>query len=396
MWVRAQPKLGLPHYNQHEIGADKMRKRIYKMLIGWLVVLIVCVLSACAYLQQPKFGKLPEGERLARIEKSPNYKESKFQNLSPTPQLSSDSGMVGALLKFIFSSSQGRFPPSPIPSTKTDLNALDINEDIVVWLGHSSYFIQLGGRRILIDPVFSPYAAPVSFFNKAFAGTNVYSADAMPPIDYMIISHDHWDHLDYPSVTALKSKVKNIITPLGVGAHLEYWGFATERIREADWFDELKLEDDFAIHVLPARHFSGRLFTRDKTLWAAFALITPERKIFFSGDSGYDTHFAEIGRQLGGVDLAILECGQYDQNWRYIHMLPEQVAQAALDLKAGALIPAHSGKFSIAYHSWDDPFVRLSAASEGKPYRLLTPMIGEAVKLRDKNQTFSRWWKNMK
>ncbi|MCX7781999.1 MAG: MBL fold metallo-hydrolase, partial [Negativicutes bacterium] len=174
-------------------------------------------------------------------------------------------------------------PTTSIPTVKTDLKTLDKDKDIVVWLGHSSYFMQLGGKRILIDPVFSPSAAPVSFANKAFDGTNPYTAEDMPEIDYLLISHDHWDHLDYPTVTALKPKIKNVICGLGVGSYFEQWGFDTKHILEADWFTALELENDFTIHVLPARHFSGRLFSRNKTLWTGFALATPERRIFYSG-----------------------------------------------------------------------------------------------------------------
>ena len=164
-----------------------------------------------------------------------------------------------------------------------------------------------------------------------------------------------------------------MVCGLGVGAHFEYWGYASERIHEGDWFTALQFEDGFTIHVLPARHYSGRSVTRNKNLWVAFALITPQRRIFFSGDSGYGPHFAEIGKVFKGFDLALLECGQYNDQWRYVHMMPEDAAKAAEDLQARTVMPAHSGKFAIAYHPWDDPYIRLSNASRDKAYRLLTP-----------------------
>jgi len=206
---------------------------------------------------------------------------------------------------------------------KTDFKTLDKGKDVVVWLGHSSYFMQLGGKRILIDPVFSSSAAPVSFANKAFNGTNLYTAEDMPEIDYLLISHDHWDHLDYPTVIALKPKVKNVVCGLGVGSYFEDWGFEPILIHEADWFTVLEFEDGLIIHVLPSRHFSGRLFTRNKTLWTGFALVTPDRRVFYSGDGGYGPHFKQIGEMFNGFDLVIMENGQYDKNWPYIHMMPE-------------------------------------------------------------------------
>ncbi|NLC23375.1 MAG: RomA family MBL fold metallo-hydrolase, partial [Oxalobacter sp.] len=162
-----------------------------------------------------------------------------------------------------------------------------------------------------------------------------------------------------------------------------------------DWYTALELEDGMRIHILPARHFSGRGLTRNKTLWVSFALESPGRRIYFSGDTGYGPHLAEIGNRFDGFDLAILENGQYDKRWATIHMMPEETAQAAVELKAKALLPAHSGKFSISYHAWDDPFIRIAKASEDKPYRLLTPVIGDRVDLEDETQLFPYWWEGM-
>ncbi len=223
---------------------------------------------------------------------------------------------MSVLLSSLTTRSERPKPKTPVPSVKTDLKALDPDKDIVVWLGHSSYFLQLNGARVLIDPVFSTYAAPFSFANRAFAGSSIYSADDMPEIDYLLITHDHWDHLDYDSVKALQQKVRHIVVPLGVGSHLKYWGFSDAVIHETDWFDELRLDNgDLVIHTLPARHFSGRLFTRNRTLWAGYALITPTRRLFFSGDSGYGPHFRQIGQKFGGFDFVALDTGQYDARW---------------------------------------------------------------------------------
>lgn len=347
------------------------------------------------YAQHPKFGKLPDGAHLDTIKRSPNYGGEGFQNLVPTPILADDQSFVSAAIGSVFVKKDRPVPALPIPSLKTDLQSLHRNVDLVVWLGHSSYFMQLGGKRILIDPVFSASAAPIPYVNQAFDGTNPYTAADLPEIDYLLITHDHWDHLDYPTVTALSARTKTVVCGLGVGAHLERWGYGQEKIHEADWFSVLEPEGGFAIHVLPARHYSGRLLTRNKTLWAGYAITTGRRRIFVSGDTGYGPHFADIGLRFGGFDLVVLDTGQYDERWPYIHMTPEEAARAAQDLRAKALLPGHVGKFALANHSWDAPYRRITAASEGRSYRLLTPMIGSPVVLDDEQQRFSRWWEDL-
>lgn len=290
-----------------------MKKQLIKLTWTLLALLGVLSVSACAYIQHPKFGKLPDGERLGTIQKSPNYVDGEFRNQVPTPTLTENSGFVEVLVSNLFTKSVRPRPGAPIPSIKTDLKALDPVKDTVVWMGHSSYFVQLGGKRLLIDPVFSVSAAPVSFANKAFEGTSIYTAEDMPAIDYLLITHDHWDHLDYPSVKALEPKVRHVVGGLGVGNYFEQWGYSKEKIHEADWDTAVKLDAGFTIHVLPARHYSGRLLTRNRTLWAAFALEASDRRIFFSGDSGYGPHFREIGQRFKSFDLAVLDTGQYDR-----------------------------------------------------------------------------------
>ncbi|MDL2283531.1 MBL fold metallo-hydrolase [Oxalobacter sp. OttesenSCG-928-P03] len=363
-----------------------------------LVLLLLAasaLLGACAFFNQTKFGKHPEGKDLDLIRQSPHYVDGEFRNLTPTPMFTDGSTVFSALLKSLFTVKQNPEPKNAVPSIKTDLRALDREKDLVVWLGHSSYYVQMGGRRILIDPVFSPYASPFSFINRAFEGTNVYSAEDMPDIDYLLISHDHWDHLDYPTVMALEPRVARVICGLGVGTHLRYWGYPAAKVTEADWFAELDVEDGLRIHVLPARHFSGRGLVRNKTLWVGFAIETARRRIFFSGDTGYGPHFARIADMFDGFDLVILENGQYNSRWAYIHMMPEEAAQAAVELRARSLLPAHSGKFSISNHAWNDPFIRIAEASRDKPYRLLTPVIGDPVDFDDEERRYPYWWENM-
>jgi len=265
----------------------------------------------------------------------------------------------------------------------------------VIWMGHSSYFMQLDGKKVLVDPVLSGYAGPVSFTTKAYKGSDVYTTDDIPDIDYLILTHDHWDHMDHNTLIKLKPKIKKIITGLGNGAHLERWGFNKEKFKEEDWNTEIQLDEGFTAHVLPSRHFSGRGLKRNQTLWASFALITPSAKIFIGGDGGYDTHFADIGEKFGSFDLAVLENGQYGEGWRYIHLLPNQVAQAAIDLNAQTLLPVHSAKFTLSMHNWDEPLAKISKHPVKKSIRIITPMIGEQVNLKDTSQKFTKWWEQV-
>lgn len=372
-----------------------MKKWLRRAGLVLLLLVSISALAGYAYLQHPKFGALPEGARHQAAQRSPHYVNGEFRNLIDTPMRTQDSSFLSNVLSMLLDSNENLKPSAAIPSTKTDLKALVPGEDVLIWLGHSSYFVQLGGKRILIDPVFSSNAAPFPHANRAFEGTTTYTADDMPGIDYLLVTHDHWDHLDYSSAKALLPKVGQVVVGLGVGEFFERWGYPINRLHEADWNDTLALDADFRIHVLPARHYSGRMLTRNKTLWVAFALETPTRRLFFSGDSGYGPHFREIGERFGGFDLVALDTGQYDKRWPYIHMFPEEVALAAEDLRAEALLPAHVGRFSIAAHDWDEPLQRLEKASRGRPYRLLTPSIGDVVPLADQTQRFDTWWKRV-
>jgi L-ascorbate metabolism protein UlaG (beta-lactamase superfamily) len=355
-----------------------------------LVIAITFALANCA-----SFGRTPRGERLERIKKSPNYRGGVFQNMTPTQVSTSDSPPIIGLFAFLFRDTEELRPQSDLPAVKTDLNQLNLDEDILVWLGHSSLFLQTHGKRFLFDPVLVK-AAPIASFNKAFGGTDIYKPGDMPDIDYLVITHDHWDHLDYDTVLDLKDRTEKIICGLGVGEHFEYWGFEKDRIIELDWNESFPLDGGFAIHCLPARHFSGRgLFSSDTTLWASYMLQTPSRSIYISGDSGYDTHFADIGRQFGKIDLAIVENGQYNRDWKDIHLMPEDLVKAAKDLGARRLFTVHNSKYSLSTHSWKEPLENISRADETESLNLITPMIGEPVYLNDDSQVFQKWWKDI-
>ena len=355
------------------------------------ILFFLLLLGSLLFFLHPQFGKLPRRERLKRIKASPNYRDGHFQNLSPTPAFSEGASYLSVLKLFLFGKHKRSRPSRPLPSQKTNLLALNPKEDVLVWFGHSSYFLQVDGKKILVDPVFSGSASPLPFGTLAFEGSDLYTAADLPDIDYLLITHDHWDHLDYKTIKAIRTKVGRIITGLGTGEHLERWGYKKDLIVEKDWNERVDLEPGFSIHTTPARHFSGRLFKRNTVLWLSFVLQTPSWKLFLGGDSGYDSHFARIGAEFGPFDLAILENGQYNKYWKHIHTMPEEVLKAAKDLKAKKLFPVHNSKFSLSIHSWDEPLNAITENhSEGDP-ALVTPMIGEKVLLGETKE-YSRWW----
>ena len=351
------------------------------MIVGIIVgIVAVAVIAGFVFVNQPSFGRAPQGERLERIKKSPHYKDGEFRNLHSTMMMTSQKGRLGAFWGFLFKKETDLRPETEIPVIKTDLSKISKDENVLVWFGHSSYLIQTGGKRILVDPVFC-MASPVSFVNKPFKGTELYTPDDMPDIDYLVISHDHWDHLDYNTVKKLKDRIGAVICPLGVGEHFEYWGFDKERLIELDWNEDANLAPGFMIHCLPARHFSGRRLTANQSLWASFLLEAPSQKIYIGGDGGYDTHYAEIGNRFPGIDLAILENGQYNEEWSLIHLMPQYMAQTARDLKAKRVLTVHHSKYALAKHRWDEPLKNAEEMKNKDSLNVLIPEIGEVVAL---------------
>jgi L-ascorbate metabolism protein UlaG (beta-lactamase superfamily) len=372
-----------------------MKTLIKRTMIVVVVVLVALVAVGSLFIQQAKFGKLPSGDRLERIKKSPHFKDGKFENLENTPDLTEGVGYYKVMKEFIFDKSKRSEPKDSLPSQKIDLKSLQPDENVLVWFGHSSYFMQIEGKKILVDPVLSGAASPVAFTTRSYKGSDVYTTDDFPEIDYLFISHDHWDHLDYETLLKLKPKIRKVVTGLGTGAHFEHWGFDLSKVVESDWNVTTALDSGFSVVTTPARHFSGRGFSRNKALWASFVFKTPRHKIFVGGDSGYGTHFKTIGQEYGPFDLVLLECGQYDKNWKYIHMMPEEVVQAAQDLHAKKLMPVHWSKFTLGAHAWDDPILRVTKEASRKQMPIVTPYIGEKVVLSDSSRSYSAWWEHV-
>lgn len=335
-------------------------------------------------------GKLPSGKYLERLKQSPNHNGTGFKNLSDTPMKLQDVSYWKMTTEF-FKKHPGRQPLVKLPSVKTDLHQLNSSQPVIVWFGHSSYFIRMENKNFLIDPVFSGNAAPVSFMMNAFPGTNEYQPADMPPIDYLNLTHDHYDHLDYKTIHQLKHKVKRICCSLGVATHLIYWGYDVKRILELDWWQNEAIEDNLELTAAPARHFSGRGFKRSQTLWSSFILKSHKHKLYLGGDSGYDQHFKVIGEKHGPFDIAILEAGQYNAMWPYIHMMPEETVQAARDLKTEILMPVHWGKFSLSLHIWNEPIIRVMDKAHALNVSVYMPMIGQLVILDEDFKT-EKWW----
>lgn len=355
----------------------KSRRMITTIILSVLIVFAVAV--GMVIWLHPTFGRAPRGERLERISTSPNYRNGLFHNLEKTPEVTSDKGILRALWDAMFESPADKVPSSPVKAIKTNLKTLPLTDNLLVWLGHSSYFMTLDGKRILVDPVLTS-EFPVSLMMKPFPGSDIYSPADIPPIDILIITHDHYDHLDYGTIRDIKDRLGLVICPLGVGEHLEYWGVDKNKIKELDWHQTATV-DPMKIECLPARHFSGRLFKRRNTLWASFMVTQPNgMTVYIGGDSGYGKHYRQIAQRYPTVDYAVLENGQYNKDWRYIHTLPAQQDSVIHDLGAKNVLSVHNSKFALARHPWHEPIdkIRETAAADTS-FHLIDAIIGQPI-----------------
>jgi L-ascorbate metabolism protein UlaG (beta-lactamase superfamily) len=313
-----------------------------------------------------------------------------YQNFSETPQLAEGTSMLGVMKDF-FTRPKTIAPSSPLPSIKTNLKALNSTTPTIIWFGHSSYLIHCQGINILVDPVLSGHASPFSWYLKAFKGSDIYKPQDMPDIDLMILTHNHYDHLDKPAVKALAPRTRAFIMPTGVSRDLEGMGISAEQITELSWWESKEVSPDIELTATPSRHFSGRGLKRNASLWASFVLSIKGYKIFIGSDSGYDSHFKEIGTRFGPFDIAILECGQYNKAWPYIHSEPEELIREGAELQAKVILPVHWAKFALALHEWDEPIRRFVNAADKADANYTTPMIGQPVVI-DKHYPKEKWW----
>ncbi len=369
-----------------------------RRMIYTLLSLAVILLVWQGYELWVATGRLPRGKRLERCKQSPQWKGDQFVNTHHTPVLTSHDGFIRQMYRFLSDRITDLRPDHAVPTVKTSLKDIPRSREICVWLGHSTVYIQTQGIRLLFDPVLTD-RLPVSLLMRPFQGSDVYTTDDIPDVDCLVITHDHWDHLDWKTVTALKDRVGQVVCALGIGEHFEYWGYDPQRIHDLDWGENFDIHPStthsghtLRLHCLPSRHFSGRT-GRHKTLWASY-MIDGTRRIFISGDGGYDERFQQFGRQFPDIDLAILENGQYNSDWQYIHTLPDQLPTIIEELGARRVITYHNSKYALARHPWTEPLDSIYQKSrrQGTAWQLLTPRIGEPVRLDDPRQSFDRWW----
>lgn len=341
-----------------------------------------------------QFGAKPSKSHVESYSKSEYWNGSIFENLEETKMEFSLANMPKFLHKQ-FCEKKGR-EPQPLAIIPFDNNLFDASNQAMqaIWYGHSAIFMRMNGKNILIDPMFGSDAAPIAPFKvKRFSENTLNLIDDFPLIDLVVISHDHYDHLDYDSILKLKTKAKQFYVALGVKRHLVAWGIEANSITEFDWWDEAIFEN-IKITFTPTRHFSGRGLTdKAKSLWGGWAFKTDLENIWFSGDSGYGKHFIEIGERLGPFDLAFMECGQYNENWHQIHMYPEESVQAAIEVKVQNMIPVHWAGFALAQHSWKEPVERFTQKAKAEKQNCITPKLGELFSAKTAEST--KWWGNL-
>lgn len=375
------------------------KNRIRKGMIVLVVILALIGVVVIELNTNPQFGgKVSKGKNEI-YQASQNYKDGIFVN-----QKSFESHMkfsfkdlregIGELL----SPKEETKPKNEIPVVHTDSTDIANFKDStrLIWFGHSAFLLQSNNKNILIDPMFGKVPSPYSWLGSSrFNTTLPVSVEKLPQIDVVLISHDHYDHLDYNSILRLKDKVNMFYTPLGVGIHLEKWGIEKERIVELDWWDDVE-HDGIILRCTPAQHFSGRkLNTSNSTLWCSWIIDSKGSNIYFSGDGGYGDHFKEIGERFGPFDFAMLECGQYNEKWPNIHMFPEQTALAGADIKADQIMPIHWGAFRLSQHAWSEPVERLLEAAAKLALPVTIPKIGEPIYIPKKNnKTADTWWRD--
>ena len=369
-----------------------MKNKVKKVVKISTYLLIVIILIGILFGQSCSSATYNTED--VKMNKSKQFNNDKFNNYKPSP----DWGffkMLPIMWDFLVTNND-RKPDIELPIKKVEFNQItsaESDELKITWIGHSSQIINIDGKIILTDPVFEN--------RTAFMGPSRYNGDVplnideFPEIDLVLITHNHYDHLNSYTIEKIHPKVKQFIVPLLVGAELEKMGVPREKIIELDWWEETSPFEDFLIAFTPTQHFSGRgLFDRDETLWGSYVIQGPHHKTYFSGDSGYFKGFKEIGDKYGPFDYTFLECGAYNEKWRFVHMMPEETVQAHLDLKGKILQPIHWGTFNLALHAWYDPMQRVAKAADSLGVQLSTPIVGETITV-DENLATERWWENL-
>lgn len=350
-------------------------RRLRKFLLILVAIAAVLAIATCAVFQLPQFGGSFEGARLARMQRSPQFIDGRFENRPPAKTTDS---LIGTIR--LYSQGQVRTPQFEVPVVAIDPASLRASVEPglrAMWLGHSSVLVELGGIRVMTDPVLSDVVSPIPIGPKRLHRAPI-ALDELSGIDAVVISHDHYDHLDMATVQHLASQGTHFYTGLGVGAHLERWRVPAAQIHELDWWESAEVKG-VRIVATPARHYSGRKRMDNSTLWASWAILAGDDSVYYSGDTGYAPHFREIRRRLGPMDLTLMKVGAYGETWLDIHMAPEAAVQAHLDLGGTTMLPVHWATFNLSYHAWDEPILRTLAAARKANAHVVTPRIGEVV-----------------
>ncbi|WP_371320207.1 MBL fold metallo-hydrolase [Chengkuizengella axinellae] len=298
---------------------------------------------------------------------------------------------IQLMREFLFEKNN-RKPSATLPIEVNQL--INDSKAKVIWFGHSAVLVEIEGKTLFLDPMLGKAPTPFPIFaGQRYSEKIPIEIQDLPYIDAVLLSHDHYDHLDYGTIRKLKNKVGKFYVPLGVGNHLIRWGVDKERIHELDWWDEMQF-DNLTIACTPSIHFSGRnINDRNKTLWCSWVISGETTNLYFSGDSGFGSHFSEIGKKYGPFDLTLMECGQYDERWSAIHMTPEETVQAQLDVNGKMLIPIHWGAFTLSLHEWTDPITRVTTEAIKRNVKIATPKIGEVVHIHSDKYPNTSWWK---
>jgi L-ascorbate metabolism protein UlaG (beta-lactamase superfamily) len=358
---------------------------------AWITLGVGAALAWAAKDIPRQMGARAKGTRQQRMESSPQYADGRFHNSVPSSQLAVAS--MPRVLAATLTGRDRRRPHAPVPVLTPETGA-DPHGLYITWYGHSSAMIEIEGRRVLVDPVWSDRCSPSRFAGPKRLHEPPVALRELPPLDAVLISHDHYDHLDMESIRNLVDlQAAPFLVPLGVGAHLERWGVPPTRIIELDW-DERAGVAGIEFIATPARHFSGRGFSRDETLWASWVIAGPNRKVFYSGDTGYFPGFARIGEEHGPFDVTLVQIGAYNEAWPDIHMFPEDGVATHVDVRGGLMIPVHWATFNLALHDWPEPADRTWREAKARDVRLAVPRPGERVDV-DNPPAVDGWWQQI-
>jgi L-ascorbate metabolism protein UlaG (beta-lactamase superfamily) len=379
---------------------DNRRGRGWWRFILAGVVVLGAALALLTWVSTDKleaFGAPAQGDRLKRMQASPRFRDGAFVNL--TTNTGRVAGNGWSTTREWFFGTQQRTPPGPLPMAADTAKALaqPLESGLrVTWLGHSTLLVEVDGARILTDPVWGERASPSTLAGPKRFHPPPLALEALPEVDAVVLSHDHYDHLDMGTIRALIARPVPFFVPLGVGAHLERWGVPPERVVELDWWQEVKLAKGVTLVSTPAHHFSGRsLVDRNRTHWTSWTMVGPQHRVFFSGDTGMTPDFTEIGQRYGPFDVTMLEVGAFNPAWGDIHLGPHQALAAHEMLRGRRMLPVHWGTFDLAIHDWNEPAETLTREARERRVELVTPILGQPVEPTQASVS-APWWRDVR